>query len=553
MRATAEALVALGPRVSGTDRARDAANLIATRLSALGLSPTRERIGSIEKPEVAVGRWTIRPGGLGESNDENVTVRFGGDAPARLLIAHYDTVEGSPGAVDNAVSVAILLELATCFAKGSLPPGPVILAFTGAEEVGLLGARALAKKLNGNVELAISLDLLGHTEQIALNGVGSAFDRRRLGWLADRVTTARASAYVPLVHRLVSERLPQLERSDHGAFTETGVPALHLYGRGPERIFLAYHTPRDRLDQLSDVAISNALELAYEIAATHEPLPEPSRDSGFWLASPLGPFVLSSYIVLAAEIVLAIAAGLLVMLCWARRRRAIRERAVGVLGATFIFLASFLAVAIANLVATIYHASPMAAFHEPIRFTAASASLAVAVAGLLAMLVNHWAFFIRGTRYHSYASFLTLAVGVGLLAIGAIEIAWHPLAVSALFALAGFFLARPIACSLLTLSGVALSLAPLLLPSFIREALFHGFFPPWFPFAGYLALISLPSWFATVGALRARLVTPRGRLTWVLAIALVAAVGVSVAALIIPEPVCSGAAYDLFGLACELE
>ena len=261
---------------------------------------------------------------------------------------------------------------------------------------------------------------------------------------------------------------------------------------------------------------------------------------------------MSGYAILGAEIVLAIAAALLVMLCWARRRRAIRERALGVLGVFLIFGAAFLVTAIANQVASMFHGNSFAAAHEPLRFTLASLSLAAAIGGILTMLANRWAFFIRGTRYHSYASFITLVIGIALLGLGAIEIAWLPLCASALFALGGYFLNRPVICSLATFGAVMFSIPPLVLPGFIREAIFHGFYPSALPLAGYLAIVVLPSWLGVVGALRARLVEPRRGVTIALLLALIVAAGVSIAAIAVPEPACSEAETERFGLACEV-
>ena len=76
-------------------------------------------------------------------DDPNLVVRFGPPGKALLVMAHYDTVAGSPGAVDNAAAVALLVELARVLREHP-PPQPVMLAFTANEEIGLVGAEALA-------------------------------------------------------------------------------------------------------------------------------------------------------------------------------------------------------------------------------------------------------------------------------------------------------------------------------------------------------------------------------------------------------------------------
>ncbi len=58
-----------------------------------------------------------------------------------IIAAHYDTVAGSPGADDNASSLAVLLELARCLKEVQLK-GPVQLIAFCLEEENLLGSLA---------------------------------------------------------------------------------------------------------------------------------------------------------------------------------------------------------------------------------------------------------------------------------------------------------------------------------------------------------------------------------------------------------------------------
>lgn len=67
------------------------------------------------------------------------------DLPAVLLAAHVDSVPVSPGASDDGVGVAALLEAARALAAGPRPRRTVLLLFTDAEEAGLLGAEAFAR------------------------------------------------------------------------------------------------------------------------------------------------------------------------------------------------------------------------------------------------------------------------------------------------------------------------------------------------------------------------------------------------------------------------
>jgi hypothetical protein len=54
--------------------------------------------------------------------------------PSILINAHYDSVPGSPGASDDGVGVAVMLELARVLASGPPLQHPVVFLFNGAEE-----------------------------------------------------------------------------------------------------------------------------------------------------------------------------------------------------------------------------------------------------------------------------------------------------------------------------------------------------------------------------------------------------------------------------------
>lgn len=56
--------------------------------------------------------------------------------PAAVLVAHYDTVEGSPGANDNAASVAVILEAGRLLASLPQPPPLYVVAVTLEESGG---------------------------------------------------------------------------------------------------------------------------------------------------------------------------------------------------------------------------------------------------------------------------------------------------------------------------------------------------------------------------------------------------------------------------------
>lgn len=120
---------------------------ITTQLKKYGWQP------QLEKFATGVNIFTQRPG-----TDKN--------AGAILLAAHYDTVNLSPGADDNATGVAVLLEIARLFAN--YPTVKTLqLAFFDQEEAGLLGSQAFVKQAKQaknlqNLRGVIVMDMVGY-------------------------------------------------------------------------------------------------------------------------------------------------------------------------------------------------------------------------------------------------------------------------------------------------------------------------------------------------------------------------------------------------------
>ena len=131
--------LAQAPRTLGS-AAHDAARAaIVRRLGELGIAA--EIQDTISSNEAMAQRWS---GPTPIARVHNIVARLrGGQAHgAVLLMAHYDSVAGSPGAADDASGVAAVLEAARALAADTALPRDVILLFTDGEELGLLGARA---------------------------------------------------------------------------------------------------------------------------------------------------------------------------------------------------------------------------------------------------------------------------------------------------------------------------------------------------------------------------------------------------------------------------
>ena len=248
-----------------------------------------------------VGRQRVAGGGR-----NIVAVRDGATREAVVVVAHHDTVSGSPGADDNGAGLAALIEL------GSLVEGShrrtVILAAPDFEEVGLIGSRALVRWLRSayDVRGAIVFDPIGfmdarpgtqsvppgidrlYPDQVArLDARGRAGDtvvglyrhsslelvRTWASCLAtvldpDRILLLRDPVDLPVLGRalLAVPAARHFSRSDHVRFWRAGLPAIQVTNtanfRNPN-----YHRPSDTpdtLDYQTLAVITAATALAVE-------------------------------------------------------------------------------------------------------------------------------------------------------------------------------------------------------------------------------------------------------------------------------------------------
>ena len=240
----------VGPRPAGSAAELAAADGVRERLVAAGWSPR------------TVG------------DPANVVACRG--AGTRLLMAHIDSVPGSPGAIDNGSGVAVLLELARTSAAPDL-----CLGFPSAEERGLVGSQKFAAEAvsgrtvfpSGLPALTVAIDLGGHGE-LALMGLGPTWTPPHLDWLADALDPVPVA---PFAYRVYSRLLPFMERSDHAPFAWRGGLSLHLLGLGESDVFPHYHQSTDTAwEPQALVDLARALEQL----ATAPDLPPPLHADG---------------------------------------------------------------------------------------------------------------------------------------------------------------------------------------------------------------------------------------------------------------------------------
>ncbi len=141
-----------------------------------------------------------------------------------LVVAHYDAHDITEGALDNGCGIATV--------AGAVPilraleddlACRVRIAGVGCEEIGLLGAEALAEERDlESIRAVVNVDGAGRFRNLTAMTHGS----ERLAEIAADVTDAAGQ---PVVHEPDPHPF-----SDHWPFLRAGVPALQLHSEPPE-------------------------------------------------------------------------------------------------------------------------------------------------------------------------------------------------------------------------------------------------------------------------------------------------------------------------------
>jgi len=174
-----------------------------------------------------------------------------------LLLYLVGSGNASPGAVDNASGLGLLLHLAEHLRAE--PPGmAVTFLATGAEEFGVLGAAAYvqAAQARGEFQPAARLHVLN------LDGVGADGPLAYVAAEATPLTGLVRAACKAL--GLSIGRLPLMGAMfDHLPFADAGLDALSLVSTG--RATHSAHTPADSADKLSLAGFGRAGEVVLQV------------------------------------------------------------------------------------------------------------------------------------------------------------------------------------------------------------------------------------------------------------------------------------------------
>lgn len=249
----------------------------------------------------------------------NIVARLPGRAPgpAILLAAHYDSVTAGPGANDDAVGVATLLEALRAARAGPPLQHDLIVLFTDCEESGMLGARAFVSQhaWARQVGLVLNFEARGSAGPSLMFEVSP-----NNGRLIEEFAGAAPAPFASSLFYDVYKYLPN--DTDFTIFKNAGMPGFNFAYIGG---FTAYHSPLDSFERTSAASLQHhggyALALLRHFA-NRDQAAGPAEDVVFF--DLFGLLLVRYSLGMARALLALLALAFIGLLAWAWRRRQIR-------------------------------------------------------------------------------------------------------------------------------------------------------------------------------------------------------------------------------------
>ena len=260
------------PHPAGSDQNRIVRDKITALLKSFGYQVhLQETEAQIRRTRSAVDPETVPLC--------NIMARLQGasDEPAIMLVTHFDSVPYGPGASDDGVGVASMLEVARMLKKMDPPQRSVILLFTDGEEYGLLGAKKFVEHhpWANDVGWLINLEARGTKGPSILFETGS-----------ESVSLIREFANVsrrPIASSLFFEIYKQLPNdTDFTVFKKHGMQGFNFAFIGDVK---NYHTPNDSFATVNQASFQHHGENMWRLVsrlAYLEKMPPPQGQAVYF-------------------------------------------------------------------------------------------------------------------------------------------------------------------------------------------------------------------------------------------------------------------------------
>ena len=404
------ARIAAAPHPTGSIENAAVRELIIAQFAELSLQ-TEVRSDGVVVP------W--RAGQVRGARVENLLTRIPGqDSTGTILLAaHYDSVPTGPGAGDDSVAVAAMLEVARHLTQQPVR-NDVLMLLTDGEETGLMGARAFVR----DEELLSEITAVVNFEARGGGGPALLFETSDdNAWLISDFAAAPNASGNSMAYE-VYRRMPN--DTDFSVFRAAGLSGLNF---GFVDRFPHYHTALDTFERLDLRSLQhhgeNMLTLARRLGERDFSAPQPAGNSVFFSV----PGVLVRY---PSTLSLPLAL-LALILAGARSRKSaiggllLSVLAVGLSGALGLVLSSLLQA---------YHPGMSAIAHptmyEDVTWRVFIAAMAVLVVAGLRAAALRWVD-VEGMWAGGRLLWALLAVGIALEAPGASYLFVWPLLAAA--------------------------------------------------------------------------------------------------------------------------
>ncbi len=194
----------------------------------------------------------------------NVLAILPGQSEEIIVIgAHHDSVL-TPGAVDDASGVAVVLEIARVLAAENLPR-TILFATFGSEEINLLGSAAfMSEHAENKIVAAVVFDSIAPGPENGLRVGLADSGLATTVWLdfaiqkfAENLGISAKSEYLSAVGGY----------SDYASFTAMGVPATWIFWVNPrgDEVIWPIHTLGDNMDAISKTRLGQTASFGVEL------------------------------------------------------------------------------------------------------------------------------------------------------------------------------------------------------------------------------------------------------------------------------------------------
>jgi hypothetical protein len=241
------------PHPPGSPEHTRVRQVLLDRLLELGVEPEVQTATSVlPAPVVRTPDGPARvPDVVTSATVRNVVARFPGAAPTGtvLVTAHYDSRGIAVGAGDDGSGVVTILEALRALRAGPPLANDVIVLFTDAEELGLLGARAFVDQhpWMADVDLVLSFEMRGG------GGPSIMFETNdRNGWVVEALADFDPAPFANSLAYDVYQRMPN--DTDFTPFREAGVQGLNFAAVDRASV---YHQTFDTPENLSEATLQH--------------------------------------------------------------------------------------------------------------------------------------------------------------------------------------------------------------------------------------------------------------------------------------------------------